>query len=33
MGADRTQKGAVGQQLAASGRARRAEKISRDEAG
>jgi len=33
MGAERTQKGAVGQQLAASGKARRAEKIRRDEAG
>ena len=33
MGAERTQKGAVGQQLAASGRARRAEKIRRDETG
>ena len=33
MGAERTQKGAVGQQLAASGRTRRAEKIRRDEAG
>ena len=33
MGAERTQKGAVGQQLAASGKARRAEKIRRDETG
>jgi len=33
MGAERTQKGAVGQQLAASGKARRAEKIRRDEKG
>ena len=33
MGAERTQKGAVGQQLAASGRSRRAEKIRRDETG
>ena len=33
MGAERTQKGAVGQQLAASGRARRAEAIRRKDTG
>jgi len=31
MGAERTQKGAIGQQLAASGKARRADKLSREQ--